>query len=232
MDNIDIQQAVADKLNNLFNIAEQLRASYAATDETRQGAKKLETSSTVVSDLATLISEATGDDVEGVYALADKLSAYATAIAPKTATTLWKNEEVQKEIDGLKGMASLGFLTDDQVTVLNGIAADFSKGSRVRGPRNDAPTIEGRPSRVWLVSSDDPTKAIRNMSGNTAQSAGNAAKSLASFLKVDKEDDRYKVLTEYARQACNGETVAISGTDLSLVPMIEDESGDMVQFTK
>lgn len=231
MTDINISAGVQAKLDRLFDVVEQVRNASAVTEAKRSLAKKLETASVVLSDDAEALSEASGDDVEAIYALSTKLSTYANLIGPKAANTLWKDEDIQKDIKALKAMAEVGFLTDDQSTVLEGIASDMAKGSSVRGPRGEAKTIDGKPVRVWLMTEgqDEP---LSNLSGNTAQSVGNIANRLASLLNEDKTGERYKVLKEYARQSCNGDVVPVKGTPLTLVPMSEDENGELVPFTK
>ena len=199
-------------LEELEQIADQITASQASGSEGRLLANQTKAYAGKLSDNAEKFAEASGDSVDEVYAMATKLERYASLVGPVQATTNWKSEEVQAKIAALKAFETLGLLTDDQTTMLNGFANTLSKGTGVRGPRTEADSIEGRPTRI-LISKNGENEA--NMAGNKAQSAGNLTKRLASMLGVtDNTSDAYKALKAYANEACvNGETVTIPAED-------------------
>lgn len=201
----------------LYTIAEQVRSAAAVTDTFRSLAKRLTAASATLSDEAVAIGEAVGVETKDIFALADTLSDYAAIIGPKSASTLWTDEEVKAELKGITSMIDLGWtdgiLSEEQVAVVGGIASDLSKPDGLRGPRTEAPSIEGKPTKIMLT---DVTGAAigGGMRGNAAQSVTNLAAKLGTLFGVeDKKSDRYKVLVEYARQACNGDTVIVPAKD-------------------
>ena len=106
-----------------------------------------------------------------------------------------------------------GILSEEQVAVIKGIATELSKPDGLRGPRTEAAAIEGKPVRINL--SDANGEVIgKGMRGNAAQSVTNLAAKLGTlFGETDKKSDRYKVLVEYARQACDGNIVVVPAKD-------------------
>ena len=219
-----LEQRINAMFENVLTVAEQVRNASAATDDKRTLAKQLERLSVVVGDNVSTITDECGDSNDEVYAIANKLGEWADKIGPKTASVMWKDEDIQKEIKALLALDALGgVLTSDQSTILAGIATDMAKGSGVRGPRGKAETIEGAPSRVYLINAKG--ERIGNLSGNTANSAGNIALKLANVFGVDTKSEGHKVLRELARRAVNGDTVTVGEGEnaVTLVPVMVEE---------
>ncbi|HEY1645715.1 MAG TPA: hypothetical protein VGF75_05070 [Candidatus Saccharimonadales bacterium] len=199
-------------LAELEVIADQITASQASGSEGRTLSNRTKAFAGVLSDNAGKFAEVSGDSEDEIFSIATKLERYAGLVGPIAVSVEWKSEEVQAKVAALKAFETLGLLTDDQVTMLNSFASTLSKGSGVRGPRNEADVIEGRPTRVEIKRGSEVES---NMAANKAQSPGNLANRLGSILGVtDKTSDAYKALKAYSNQVCiDGKTVAIPAQD-------------------
>ena len=228
--------AIASKIratyDRLFTIAQQVRSSAAVTDRRRMLAKSLTAASNLLSDSATDIADDVDETTAEIFALADKLANFANIIGPKAASELWKDTELKAELATLMGMIEQGwtsdFLTDEEVAVVRGINTDMSKPGGIRGTRTVAEAVEGQALRVMITrtaTGESLTKTKNGMRGNAAQSVTNLAAKVAGLFNVtDKNSDEYKVITEYARQACGGDVVTFGTGDnaVTLTPVFED----------
>ena len=210
---------IQESLDFLTQVADQVTASQGATDEVRNLGRALQGASNRVSDNATTLVDRSGYSEEAMFALADMLAQLAELTLPAKASVTWKSPEVQDVIEKLTAAKRLEMLSDAQVTLFEGALVTLKAGgSGVRGPRGEAAVIEGRSTRVHIYNGD---QKVADLGGNTAQSPGNLVQRLASakLLNItDKASDEYKALKVYATQACEGETVSIPGTPLTLVP--------------
>jgi hypothetical protein len=206
-------------LAELEAIAEQITASQSAGGEGRSLSRQTKTYAGILSDNADKFAEASGDTLDEVFAMATKLERYAGLVGPVAVTVEWKSDEVQAKIAALKAFETLGLLTNDQVTMLNGFATTLSKGPGTRAPAKPADAIEGRPTRVEIKRGD---VIESNMAANKAQSPGNLANRLGSMLGIeDKSSDAYKALKAYANEVCvNGNVVEIPAQDGEGNPII------------
>ena len=224
MANETLEQRINAMFENVLTVAEQVRAANSVTDTYRLLAKQLEKLSVVLADNAESISESVAVEQSNVYAIANTLGEWSDVIGPKSASVMWRDEDIQKEIKALLALDALGgVLTSDQSTILAGIATDMTKGSGVRGPRGKAEIIEGAPSRVYLINAKG--ERIGNLSGNTANSAGNIALKLANVFGVDTKSESHKVLRELARRAVNGDIVTVGEGEnmVTLTPVMVEE---------
>jgi hypothetical protein len=207
---------IQELLDEVVTVSEQVTASQGASDGTRTLGKALERSGNLVSDNATTLADSSGRSEEEIFALADLLSSLAEVTLPKTAGITWKSPELQGKIDKLEAALTLEMLSDAQVTLFDSAKAILKTGGGSRGPRGEATTIEGKATRVLILSDGDK---LADLGGNTAQSPGNLANRLGKLCNVtDTSSDEYKALKVYAHKACSGEIVEIPGTSLTLMP--------------
>jgi len=209
---------INETLDEIVAISEQVTASQGATDGVRSLGKALERSANLISDNATILVDRSGRSDEDIFALADLLGELADLTLPKTASVTWKSPDLQVKIEKVRAAITLEMLTDAQVTLFDSAVAVLKMGGGSRAPRSEADTIANKATRVHIYLSD---QKVADLSGNTAQSPGNILLKLVGpkMLNVtDKTSDEYKALKVYANKACDGETVDIPGTDLTLVP--------------
>ena len=203
-------------LDEIVTISEQVTASQGATDGVRTLGKALERSGNLVSDNATILVDRSGRSEDEIFALADLLAELSAVTLPKSATITWKSPELQAKIEKVQAAKTLEMLTDAQETLFAGAIEVLKIGGGTRGPRTEAEIIPNKATRVLIMSNGDK---LADLSGNTAQSPGNLASRLAKLCSVtDTSSDEYKALKVYARKGCEGETVEIPGTTLTLVP--------------
>jgi hypothetical protein len=207
----------------LLDISEQIKKANEGNEQSRNVGKALDKSSVLVNDNAELIAELAGNNVEDIFALGTLLAKYAEVMAPKTATTIWKDENVQKVLKYLLMAQEIGDLSDEQGAVLDDINATVAK-STTRTPRGPAQTIEGRPSRVTLTQKGEK-EPVGNLSGNTRSSAGNIASRVASLTGVDKdtEEAEYAIIRNLANQAVDGRSEAVVYKNITMTPDFTEE---------
>jgi len=172
----------AEVLADLEVVAKQLEQDKQAGFENRILGRAFEAMATKLDKerdrLATI--DVADSDIDELIVLFNE---WATKIAP-TALATWDRETVSAKVEFLTGLRKMGYLSEDEAATFDVVAealATTRKGGE-RGPRTEAPSIEGRPERVHVATVTG--QKITEQNGNKANSAANLKARVVEWLKA------------------------------------------------
>jgi hypothetical protein len=196
--------------DNLETIIGQVEEAKGADRETVTYSNQTRAiSNKLISDEGYKMLEEKGFSRELVSQVSNQLAEFSKALNPQAAI-VWDKEAVNAQVDILNGLASMGYLDDDENAKLSAIR-DALKGARIgsgAGQRSERKPQDRIADRAPWVTITDPNGAqISKQVGNVQSSSSNLKQRAVKFLTdsgVTLDDAGVKGIQEAAKAVTEG----------------------------
>lgn len=171
-------------IDELSAIADAYEAGSKVEAKDRQNKKALEAMLSKVNELSEQLLAFEDVEEQDIEYVKERLADWSALIAPQ-ADVQWNREEVTAKTNVLKGLETLGVLSDEQKEALKGITESLKPrtgGSGIRGERTPQQEIEGRPAFVAIIDADGVQ--FSKQKGNVPTTAGNIKTRVLSYIKT------------------------------------------------
>lgn len=176
------QATMQPLIEELAQIAEQNAAGKAASTEELSSKRSLKAMSDKLESLTERLIDH-GVDEKEIELVTEKLSSYAEILVP-TATVTWDRETATVKLTALTAFATLGMLSEEQVTAVEQIKAGLAirnTGGGERAPRQAQEEIPGRPTVVTIT--DPQGNQFSKQKGNVATTTANLKTRVTLYVK-------------------------------------------------
>jgi hypothetical protein len=173
-------------LDELVTIADQVEAA-STKDSSEKGLAKSLTVMverlTAAKDSIAKVDDTEAGPQEALDYITNTLSTWSGLLNPAAATELWDADKVSAQLNLLGSMQQLGYLSEDEVKVLDNVGERLSAiRSRRRTPAKPQPIDPSKPAKVLIAVEADGSK-VAQQAGNTPTAIQNLRASAKRFIE-------------------------------------------------